>query len=152
MIKLGNLVNVSAFVHSTAEYCDPALLNTVVSQQPHSPHQQTHQQRTTCSNWLPMPHSIGKSTSTGRHKTSGSPTKKSHETGQKNQTIYCMIDSALGSPNNKSILNAEDHLCLLRLSIYKTSQNKAPLKINGLTTNGTTNGKKKVYPNITITL
>ena len=48
-----------------------------------------------------------------------------------------------GSPNNKVILN---QFVLLSLSFCKTSQNKMlQLQINGLTTNGTANGKKVYF-------
>ena len=50
----------------------------VVPQQPHSTYRQAHQRRTTCSTWISASHSSGLLTRTGRHRASGSPTKKSY--------------------------------------------------------------------------
>ena len=59
--------------------------------------------------------------------------------------------------NHSRLIEQQNHLkskipfVSARLGFYKTSKNKAQLQINGLTTNGTANGKK-VHPNFAITL
>ena len=61
----------------TALYC-LILCSCVVPQQLHSPYRQAHQRRTTYNNRMPTSHFSGQLTRAGRHRASGSPTKKSY--------------------------------------------------------------------------